>query len=257
MFAGAADSEWDWLIILAYCLMGFCAALCFAMFGVGFVALWSLWKELARQLHGAKIGLLLVSSPLAVLWLGLGLGVFIMFGIVVEKMEKLAPFWGFLLMGLCRYLIWLSIATTFYNLWKGRSHAALMLRSMLMVSFSAIMIVAVAFGYWWIIGQTTPLLVLFISAIGASNVVFYTRCVRLTALRDNLLERPDGRNSAERPGKYLANSRFRAKMNFRSNGLVLSPNRVRTFVFQLMLKRKNVFQMLAFQFLIVFVLGPK
>jgi hypothetical protein len=47
-----------------------------------------------------------------------------------------------------------------------------MLPLILMVSFSAIMIVAVAFGYWWIIGQTTLLLVLFLSAIGALNLAF-------------------------------------------------------------------------------------
>ena len=34
------------------------------------------------------------------------------------------------------------------------------------VSFSAIIAAAVAFGFWWISSQTTPLLVIFLSAIG-------------------------------------------------------------------------------------------
>src|SRR5215472_17304559 len=123
------------------------------MFGVGIVALWNLWKELARQLRRAKIGMLHVSSPLAVFWLGLGLGVFVMFGTVVDKMEKLAPFWQLRLNVLLYRSIWLSIVATFYSLWKGRSHAALILRLILLVSFSAIIVVAVAFSYWWIIRQ--------------------------------------------------------------------------------------------------------
>ena len=191
MLAGAADTENDWLFRLVGALMGFCAALVLAMFGVGFVALWNLWKELVRQLNRAKIGLLLVSSPLAVLWLGLRLGVFVMFGAVVDKMEKLGPFWQLLLNVLLYGLIWLSIVATFYSLWKGRSHAALMLRLILLVSFSTIMVAAVMFSYWWIIRQTALLLVLFLSAIGALNIVFYSRRVRLTALKNNLLEPPD------------------------------------------------------------------
>jgi len=169
MLAGAADTGNDWLFRLVGALMGFCAAIAFAMFGVGSVALWNLWKELVRQLKRAKIGLLLVSSPLAVLWLGLGLGVVVMFGMVVEKMEKLAPFWQILLNVWLHGLIWLSIVTTFYSLWKGRSHAALILRLILLVSFSTIMV----------------------SAIGALNIVFYSRRVRLTALKNNLLKPPE------------------------------------------------------------------
>ena len=94
MLAGAADEENDWLFRLVGALMGFCAALFFAMFAVGFVALWSLWSQLVWQLKRARIGPLLVSSPLAIVWLGLGLGVFLMFGILLEKIEKLAPFFA-------------------------------------------------------------------------------------------------------------------------------------------------------------------
>ena len=191
MLAAAADTENDWLFRLVGGLMGFCAALCFAMFGVGFVALWNLWKELVWQLKRAKIGPLLVSSPLAILWLGLGLAVFVMFGMLLEKIEKLAPFWQFPLRKWLLTLVWLSIVTTFYSLWKGRSHAALMLRLILLVSFSAIMVGAVMFSYWWVIHQTTFLFVLFLSAIGALNIVFYSGRVRLTALKNNLLEPPD------------------------------------------------------------------
>lgn len=50
---------------------------------------------------------------------------FVRLGMVVDKMEKFAPFCQFLLKGYLHGLIWPLIATTFYSLWKGRSHAAL------------------------------------------------------------------------------------------------------------------------------------
>jgi len=171
MLAGAADEQVDWLYWLIGGLMGFVAALFFGIFGVGFVALWNLWKELIAQLKKAKVGSLLLSVPLAVLWLGLGLGVFLLLGILVEKIEKFAKLWQSPL----QESVWILIAIVFYGLWKGRSHAALMLRLILIISFSAIMLVAVAFGYWWIISETTLLLVLLLSAIGTLNVVFYCR----------------------------------------------------------------------------------
>jgi hypothetical protein len=179
MLAGAADAANDWLYRLVGCLMGFVAALCFGMFGVGFVALWNLWKELVLQIRKAKIGSLLLSIPLAILWLALGLGVFIALGAFVDKLSNS---W----VSLTRPLLWGLIAVMFYCLWKGRSHAALMLRLILVASFSAIIAAAVAFGFWWITSQTAPLLIILLSAIGSLNVIFYSRWVRLSALKDNL-----------------------------------------------------------------------
>jgi hypothetical protein len=49
VFAGAADAGGDWLFVLTGCLIGFCAALFFAMFGVGFVSLFYLWQELVSR----------------------------------------------------------------------------------------------------------------------------------------------------------------------------------------------------------------
>jgi hypothetical protein len=179
MLAGTADAANDWLYRLVGCLMGFVAALCFGMFGVGFVALWNLWKELVLQIKKAKIASLLLSIPLAILWLALGLGVFIALGMFVDK---LSSSWA----TLTRPLLWGLIAVMFYGLWKGRSHATLMLRLILTVSFTAIITVAVAFGFWWITSQTAPLLVIFLSAIGSLDVIFYSHWVRLAALKDNL-----------------------------------------------------------------------
>lgn len=169
---------------LAYGLMGFCAALVFTLFGVGFVSLFYLWKELVSQFRNASIQSLLVSSPLAVFWLILGLAVMLFLGMIVDKIPKFGEY-------LLTFLMWGLISIVFYRLWMGRSHAALVLRGMLMVLFSAIMVVAVAYGYWWVVRQTTLLLVLFFSAMGALNVVFYSRWVRPTALKDNLQEPPD------------------------------------------------------------------
>ena len=123
MLAGAANAENDWLLRLTGCLMGFCAALSFAMFGVGFVSLFYLWKELALQLKRAKIGSLLISIPLASFWLALGLGVMLLSGMLVDKIEKLPVHWQSLLRGLLYVPMWALIAITLYTLWKGRSYA--------------------------------------------------------------------------------------------------------------------------------------
>jgi hypothetical protein len=180
MFVGAADTGGDWLLALTGCLLGFCAALFSAMLGVGFVSLFNLWQELVSQFMKAKIRSLLLSFPLAIFWLVLGLAVTAFFGMVVEKIPMLP-----------QELLWGLIAMVFGGLWMGRSHAALMFRGILMVSFTAIVVVAVAFGYWWIVRQTALLLVLFLSAIGALNIFFYSRWVRLKALQDNMLKPPD------------------------------------------------------------------
>jgi hypothetical protein len=157
--AGAADAGNDWLDRLVGCLMGLVAALAVGIFGVGFVALANLWKELVLQLKNAKVGSLVLSIPLAAIWLALGLGVFPLLGMFVDRLSNA---WVFL----TRSLAWSLIALVFYALWKGRSYAALTLRLILMVSFSAIIAAAVAFGFWWISSQTTPLLVIFLFAIG-------------------------------------------------------------------------------------------
>lgn len=190
MLAGAADTENDWLFRLTGSLIGFCVALSFAIFGAGFVSLWNLWKELARQLKRAKVGSLLLSIPRAALWLALGLGVMLLAGILVEGIEKLPRLWQVMFSGLLPLSFWFLIAEAFYGLWKGRSYAALMLRLILMISFSAIIIAAAAFAYWWFISQTALLLVLLLSAIGTLNVVFYARWARLAALNDNLTDPP-------------------------------------------------------------------
>ena len=179
MLAGAADAASDWLDRLVGCLMGFCAALGVGILGVGFVSLANLWKELVLQLKNAKISSLLLSIPLAVIGLALGLGVFMALGMFLTK---LSDSWTFL----TRPLLWGMIAVMFYSLWKGRTHAALMLRLILMVSFSVTIITAAAFAFWWISSQTAPLLVIFLSAIGTLNATFYSRWVRFAALKNNL-----------------------------------------------------------------------
>jgi hypothetical protein len=196
MLAGAADTANDWLDRLVGCLMGFCAALGVGMFGVGLVSLANLWKELASQLKKAKMGSLVSSIPFAVLWLGLGVGVFILLGMIIGKIPESrkslfqALLWSLISVTIAG-LLWHLISVAFDSLWKGRSHAALMLRLILMASFAAIIVAALAFGFWWISSQTTPLLVIFLSAIGSLDVLFYSRWVRLAALEDNFGMSPE------------------------------------------------------------------
>lgn len=191
VLAGAADAANDWLDRVVGCLIGFCAALGVGMFGVGLVSLANLWKELVLQLKKAKIGPLLFSIPVAVLWLGLGVGVFILLGMFVEKIpESRKPPFQALLWSLISVtiagLLWHLISVAFDSLWKGTSHAALILRLILMVAFTAIIVAAAAFGFWWITSQTAPLLVIFLCAIGSIDVLFYSNWVRLSALEGNL-----------------------------------------------------------------------
>jgi hypothetical protein len=191
ILAGAADAQNDWLDRLVGCLMGLCAAICVGMFGVGLVSLANLWKELALQLKKAKIGSLVFSIPLAVLWLGLGVGVFVLLGMFVEKIPEarksvLETLVLSLISATFAGLLWHLISVAFHSLWSGQGHAALMLRLILMVSFSAIIVAALAFGFWWITSQTAPLLVIFLSVIGSLDVLFYSHWVRLAAVEDNL-----------------------------------------------------------------------
>jgi len=170
MLGGAAVADYDWLDRLVGCLMGLCGAITFAMFGAGFVSLTNLWKELVPQVRNAKTASLLLSIPLAVLYLGLGLGAFGFIGWLIEKIPQSCAF-------VFRRPVWVLIAIAFCGLWKGRSHAALMLRVILLVSFSAIIVAAAAFSFWWMTSQTAPLLVIFLSAMGSFSVLFYSRWV--------------------------------------------------------------------------------
>src|SRR5882672_8767121 len=74
------------------------------------------------------------------------------------------------------------------QLWKARSRAALMLRLILLTSFSAIILAAAVFTCWFASSQTAPLLVLSLLAIGCLNVVFYAQFLRNTSLKDNLID---------------------------------------------------------------------
>ena len=179
MLAVAAEAPSDWLYRLVGCLIGFCAALFVACFGVAIVSLVNLWKELVLQLKQARIGSVLFSIPLAFLCLALGLGAFILLGIFVDRIPSA-------LVSLLRELVWVLIAIVLYTLWKGRGHVALTMRLILMVSFSIIIVVALAFAFWWMTPQPALLLVIFLCAVGSLNVIFYSHWVRLVTLKHSL-----------------------------------------------------------------------
>src|SRR5260370_35367568 len=123
----------EWLEQLRGAIMGFCGAIMVAILGVGFVCLVNLWKELILQLRKASVGSLLVSIPLVILWLAMGFGVLIGMGMVADRF---AHYVGALL----RPLLWLVITLLFWGLWRGRSPALLVLRLVLILSFSAIIL---------------------------------------------------------------------------------------------------------------------
>jgi hypothetical protein len=181
LLAGVADAASDALAILAGALMGLCGALAVGAAGFGFVALWNLWKELFSQLRRASIGRLLVSLPLALLGLAGGLGAFILAGYLTQKFSAVPA-------EVYKALFWLLITAMFWFLWMGRSHAALFLRLILLVLFSAIILVSVVLALWWAASLTTYLLVFFLTVIEAINTLFYAAFVRDIALADNLVD---------------------------------------------------------------------
>ena len=181
VLAGAADPGMEWLDQLRGALLGFCGAIMVGILGFGFVSLMNLWKELILQLRKASVGSLLVSIPLAILWLAMGFGVLIGAGMVADRF---AHYIGALL----RPLLWLVITLLFWGVWRGRSRALLVLRLILMLSFSAIILSAAVFMCWWVSSETASVLVFFLAVIASLNVLFYSRFVRDTALKDNLVD---------------------------------------------------------------------
>src|SRR6267142_2427557 len=141
LLAGSADTPSTPLDHLLGALMGLCGVIFAGMFAVGLICVWNLWKEAIQQLKSTKIGALILSTPLALLGLTFGLGVFVALGMLVDKIPKYLAF-------LVRPLIWGLIAAMFYALWKGRSHAALALRLVLLLVFSSIILAAIVWGLW-------------------------------------------------------------------------------------------------------------
>jgi hypothetical protein len=204
LLVGALDAGGELLDRIVGGLMGLCGAMALGILGVGFVAMRNLWKELIAQLKSARISQLLLSVPLAALYLALGIGIFVLIGFFLDEIPKVRgmlhdhPFWriggallGAVIIGVMMETVWHVIATMFERLWGGRSHAALFLRLILMVVFSAIMIPAAVFLIWFAAEQIAPLQVAIFCVILYANVLFYSRWVRLEALKDNFREPPD------------------------------------------------------------------
>jgi len=189
MLAGAADAP-TFLDHVVGALMGLCGTIFAFMFGFGLVALWNLCRESIQQLkvelqfrryiqsYGVKPPSFLPAFPLAILGLAFGVGVFLAIGVVGHYLEKWHLF--------SLELVWLPIVAMFYALWKSRSHAALLLRLILLVFFSLIILPFVVFLLAWTASQTAPLLVTILAAITILNAAFYARWVHLPALANNL-----------------------------------------------------------------------
>ncbi len=190
LLAGAADTQPNFLDHLVGLLMGLCGVIFAGMFGIGFIALWNLWAEAIRQVietwrfrryfrHGhARNQSLLLALPLAILRLVVALAVLALLGMVLEKIPKyVAPF--------LPHLMWLMIAAAFYALWKSRSHAALLLRLMLLVLFTLISLSFVVWLLAWVSSETAPVLVTMLAAITIFNAAFYARWIRRATLAND------------------------------------------------------------------------
>jgi len=185
LLAGAADVPPTPLDQLVGALMGLCGAVFTAMFAVGLVALWNLWKESIFQLKSKEIAKeirtdsFLRAIPVAILWLVVGFA--IIFGGGALLIKPLAHF-----QVIYKELMFLLFAAMFGGLWRSTSHSAIILRLILLSLFSAIISAAALFFIAWTASQTAPLLVILLTAITTLNALFYARWVRQKALINNL-----------------------------------------------------------------------
>lgn len=215
LLAGAADAPRELAHRFISALIGLCGAFFAGMLGFGLVSLWNLWKEALLQ---AKYAVQLrrlakskgVNTPspyrptvCAILWLTLGIGVFIALGLLIDFIPKsrlweLADLrslrnlqdlqkalWSAAQSHVIRSLLMVPIAAFFYALWKSRTYAGLIARIILLFTFSAIIVAFTVFLVAWAASETTSVLVTFLSAIAALNTLFYARWVRLKALSFN------------------------------------------------------------------------
>jgi len=210
LLAASADTPPSPLDRLVGALMGLCGVIFAAMFAYGLLALWYLWKEWIGQLknvlylrclaqsneangvsNGSPVrissgssvkitsGSFLRAIPVAVLWLIAGFALFLVIGVLLLKpLEKLRD--------LYQHLMLAVLTVMFYSLWKSRTHAALVLRFILLFLFSVMILAATLFAVAWSASQTAPLLVTFLAAITTLNTLFYARWVRLRVLINNL-----------------------------------------------------------------------
>jgi len=192
LLAGAAHAPPTLLDHLVGLFMGLCGVIFSAIFAVGLIALYNLWREAIRHLvgqfrfrryvrsHGGKPESLLPAVPLAILFLALGVSVFVAMGMILDKIPKV-------LTPLLPHAAWVVIGTMFYALWKGRSHAASLLRLILLAFFTLIMLAFLVWVLAWTASQTAPLLVTTLIAITAINAGFYARWIRNAVLADNFM----------------------------------------------------------------------
>lgn len=216
LLAGAADAPRELAHLFISALMGLCGAFFGGMLGFGLVSLWNLWKEALLQAKYAAQLLRLVKSKgvntpslfrpivLAILWLALGIGVFIVLGVLIDFLPKswlqelpdlrslrnlqdLQKALGAAARShVIRSLLMVPIAAFFYALWKSHSYAGLIARFILLFIFSAIILAFTVFVVAWAASETAPVMVTFLAAIATLNTLFYARWVRLKALTFNL-----------------------------------------------------------------------
>lgn len=216
LLAGAADAPRELADRFISALMGLCGAFFAGMLGFGLVSLWNLWKEALLQANYVVQLLRLVKSKgvntpslfrpivLAILWLALGIGVFIALGVLIDFIPKSwlqelpdlrslrnlqdlqKALWAAARSHVIRSLLMLPIASFFYVLWKSRTYAGLIARFILLLTFSAIILAFTVFLVAWAASETAPVLVTFLAAIATLNTLFYARWVRLKALTFNL-----------------------------------------------------------------------
>jgi hypothetical protein len=191
---GALDAGGELLDRVVGILMGLCGVIALGIGGVGFVAMRNLWKELIAQLKKAKILKLIFSAPVAIAYLAVGIGVFIVIGFLLDSIPEAKGLFlghpllriGSMILGSIMaagagHLLWHIIAAMMGRLWEGESSAALMSRLILMVLFSAIMIPAAIFFIWWTGEQIAPLQVASLCVMAYANVKFYSRSEREAA----------------------------------------------------------------------------
>ena len=127
---------------VTYFLLAFCYVISGVMFGVGIVFVGRLWQELVPQFPGHSDRAVDESVPKSVWWLAVSFGGFLALGALIPLIDKLPMLPKLLASGIARELIFGVLAIILYRLWSSRRLAALLMRTVLLLLFTAILIPA-------------------------------------------------------------------------------------------------------------------
>jgi hypothetical protein len=154
----------EFLLSFCYCLFGL-------MFGVGILCLIRLWRGLSIPPGEAQAVRVRLAPPNKVSWLVAGLCSLLAVGTFADRLPvRLAKEFA---TEIAQGLFWAAMAVVLYRLWTSRKTAALVARAALLLLFTAIMLPAAMFYFYWIGTQPDRPLAFLATAAGLLNLLYY------------------------------------------------------------------------------------